>query len=187
MKRAKGIVHRTSVLLVLTALVIPIGASRQPIDFLPDAALDSCGCTAGAERLQAVWEKIAAAESVEDARAEALAGTRAARAALRRARWLAPWSDDLRDAHRRLSDYEERVNTAPDPDAVAEEFSGLVRLASAGRLDAYSGAGGAGADVGLDDDGDGNGCDYSTGDVIAIIVGFILGIIPGIILLFVLC
>jgi hypothetical protein len=31
------------------------------------------------------------------------------------------------------------------------------------------------------------GCDYSTGELIAIVVGLILGIIPGIILLVVLC
>jgi hypothetical protein len=76
---------------------------------------------------------------------------------------------------------------------VASAFADLVQLASAGRPGSFvvSGATVA-ADVdvgvnGLDEETNGDGCDYSTGEIIAIVIGFILGIIPGIILLIVLC
>jgi hypothetical protein len=63
---------------------------------------------------------------------------------------------------------------ASSPTQVADEFSGMML-------------------AGLDDDSAARvsagsvGCNYSTGELIAIVVGLILGIIPGLILLVVLC
>jgi hypothetical protein len=185
MKWRRGIVQWLLVMVAMGVLAIPVDASRQPLELVPDATKAACGCRPGSEWLRTTLEEIAAAENVQEARAEAIATTRTARIALGRARWLAPWSDDLRDAVSRLENYEERVEAAEDPQAVADELAGLVQLASAGRIDAYLAGEAVPAEADLDDNG--GGCDYSTGEVIAIVVGFILGIIPGIILLFVLC
>jgi len=64
--------------------------------------------------------------------------------------------------------------TNATPKQVADEFSGMTL-------------------AGLDDDRlihakvGGHGCSYSTGETIAIVIGLILGIIPGLVLLVVLC
>ena len=88
-----------------------------------------------------------------------------------RARWLAPFSSSLRTAESKLSAYRDDVRSARSPEEVAARFGALVRLASSDST-AVSVSG---------------SCHYSTGEIIAIVFGFILAIIPGIILLFVLC
>ena len=104
----------------------------------------------------------------------ALAPTDEAIDALRNARNLIPFSDDLNSAETRLSDARSRILVASSQAEVADEFSGMML-------------------AGLDNDsaarvsGGGGSCNYSTGEVIAIVVGLILGIIPGLILLVVLC
>lgn len=196
MKQRFIITSLTMALLIGAVGAVPAMASRSVSDI--DVALDGCGCRKDAEVLESIRDEIAEAQNVEEARSRALAHTRGAQAALARARWVAPWSGDLRDAHRRLEEYEKKVRAAPDQEAVADEFATLVQLAEADPPEQWPGADGpattvADVDVDLDDadvelDENGNdGCDYSTGDIIAIVIGFILGIIPGIILLFVLC
>lgn len=119
-------------------------------------------------------DEIAAAGSLTAARTLALAPTAAAIDALRNARSLMPFSEDLRSAEVRLVDARARIDGAGTPHQVADEFSGMML-------------------AGLDEDRAARvqmgkvGCDYSTGELIAIVVGLILGIIPGLILLIVLC
>ncbi|CAA9890224.1 conserved exported hypothetical protein [Candidatus Methylobacter favarea] len=119
-------------------------------------------------------DEISKAGSVNEARVLALAPTNGAIGALKNARSIMPFSEDLRLAETRLSDARSRIEDAGMPRQVADEFSGMML-------------------AGLDDDRAANvnvgkaGCSYSTGEVIAIVVGLILGIIPGLILLVVLC
>lgn len=118
--------------------------------------------------------EITSAENVAQARQMALAPTDEAIDAIQHALSLMPFSDGLRTAETRLSDARSRILVASSQEQVADEFSGMML-------------------AGLDDDRAAQvnvgkvGCDYSTGEIIAIVVGLILGIIPGLILLVVLC
>lgn len=84
------------------------------------------------------------------------------------ARWFTPDRAQLEPARQRLADYEARVARAQTPTEASHEFEGLVRVAG---------------DVHVS----GGGCHYTSTEVIAIILGFFLFIIPGIILLIVFC
>ena len=119
-------------------------------------------------------DDIAQAGSVNEARALALAPTADAIDALSNARSIMPFNEDLRLAETRLADARSRIESADTPDQVADEFSGMML-------------------AGLDNDRAASlkvgkvGCSYSTGETIAIVIGLILGIIPGLILLVLLC
>jgi len=128
-------------------------------------------------------ERIAAAPTVEEARRLALRPAQAARHALRVAGLVAPSSERLSDARGRLEGFEDRVQEADSPAAVAGEFDRLLGA------DLHGGDFVQVADLnvgGASVRGPGE-CHYSTGEIIAIVIGFLLFIIPGIILLFVLC
>lgn len=140
-------------------------------------ALINSICPAGSgqyEELKQFKKAISAADTLSHAREMALAPTDEAIQALKNARSIMPFSDDLRSAETRLSDVRSRILVASSQAQVADEFSGMML-------------------AGLDDDSAARvsagsvGCNYSTGEVIAIVVGLILGIIPGLILLVVLC
>lgn len=134
-------------------------------------------CPTGPDQYQKISQlkhEIAAAENVNQAREMALAPTDGAIDAIQNALAIAPFSDDLRTAETRLSDARSRIIVASSQEQVADEFSGMML-------------------AGLDDDSLAHvnvgkvGCNYSTGETIAIVIGLILGIIPGLILLVVLC
>ena len=130
-----------------------------------------CACEIDVAELQRYRDLVAAATSAEEARALATRPSNLARRALGVAQRLAPWSGSLRDAHGKLLGYEGRVAEAQTPAEVAREFEGLVQLA------------GNGVSVG----GNSGRCHYTTTEIIAIVLGFIFFIIPGIILLIVFC
>jgi len=140
-------------------------------------SLIQSGCPNGSDQYQELTQlkdKIVSAGTVNEARILALAPTDDAIDALKNARTLLPFSDELRSAETRLSDARSRILVAASNAQVADEFSGMM-LAG---LDSDRAAH---VDLGK------TKCDYSTGELIAIVVGLILGIIPGIILLIVLC
>ena len=139
--------------------------------------LAAAACPSGSTQypeLVRLRDEISQADSLDEARKLALAPTTDAIDALGNARSIMPFSENLRLAETRLSDARSRIEAADTPDQVADEFSGMML-------------------AGLDNDRAAQvnigkiGCDYSTGEVIAIVVGLILGIIPGLILLIVLC
>lgn len=128
-------------------------------------------------------QRIADAPTVEEARDLALTPARAAKRALQVAALVAPTSEKLTEARARLEGFETRVRGSETPAAVANEFGHLLDL------DMRSGKLVQLADLSVNH-GDVRGpgqCHYTTGEIIAIVFGFILFIIPGIILLFVLC
>ncbi len=143
------------------------------------ARVPGCACEADREALTQQRDRIAAAGTLEEAQELALGETRLARRALGAARLMAPFSQDIREAHRRLDQYEQDVRATRSPEEAALAFGELVQVASLGT--------GILADVDVDLDDHSHGCSFSTGEIIAIVLGFLLGIIPGIILLILLC
>jgi len=128
-------------------------------------------------------ERIANAATVEEARELAVAPVRAARGALAVARVLAFWSDGLDAASARLKAFEERVRSSATQADVAREFTHLVAADAApdGPIQL------ADLDIkNVEVSGPGN-CHYNTGEIIAVVIGFLLFIIPGLILMIVLC
>jgi hypothetical protein len=177
---------RRDLVLVLAVAFLPLAgapalAAVPPTEGPPPAALEKvlgalgvpdCACEIDVAELERYRDLVAEAESAEAARALASRPSRLARRALGAARRLLPWSGGLRDAHGKLLAYEGRVAKTQTPAEAAREFEGLVRL-----------AGGSGVTVG----GNSGRCHYTTLEIIAIVLGFLLFIIPGIILLIVLC
>lgn len=153
-------------------------------------------------------DKISEADSLNEARTLALTPTAAAIGALKNARFIMPFSEDLRLAETRLADTHLRIAAASTPGQVANEFSGMLagfdndnatsvnthsRIETTNTPDQVVNEFPRMMLAGLDNDKAASlkigkvGCSYSTGEVIAIVVGLILGIIPGLILLIVLC
>ena len=133
-------------------------------------------CQSGPDQHQELTQlknEITAAKTINQAREIALAPTEEAIDALQNARTVMPFSDDLRTAETRLGEAHSRILIASSKEQIADEFSGMM-LAG---LDDHA----AHVNVGK------VGCDYSTGEIIAIVLGLILGIIPGLILLVLLC
>jgi hypothetical protein len=152
-----------------------------------------CGCVP-ADEVDALAGSIRAAASLDEARALATGPTSRARTALAQARWLIPGThSDLDDAYERLVAYESRVESADTPEVVAAELEDmLLERAARGRHVESGTSGHASAFASVSPDADihvdlDDGCDYTSGEIAAIVLGFVLGIIPGIILLFVLC
>ena len=170
----------TLIFSTLTSIIMVSLSTTASANVWPSAgALDliKSTCPSGPNQHQELTQlkkEIAAAESLNLARIMALAPTDDAIDALKNARTMMPFSDDLRTAETRLNDARSRIMLASSQEQVADEFDGMML-------------------AGLDNDraahvniGSG-GCDYSTGELIAIAIGLILGIIPGLILLVVLC
>ena len=165
--------------LVVSLCLLGAGAQAS-VPAVPDAvkaALPGCACDVDAQPLTDARREIAGAPTLEAARERALEGTRLAERALATARLLAPRSEALTQARDRIDAYQDRVAAADTPEEVAWEFGEFVQLAS------LDGAVGGDLGVGVDTDG----CDLTTGEIVAVVIGFLLGILPGIILLIILC
>ncbi|MGR9043807.1 MAG: hypothetical protein ACU83N_00840 [Gammaproteobacteria bacterium] len=155
----------------------PVTVSANVLTSVDASDLIESNRLTGPEQYQELIQlrnEIATSTTIEKARTMALAPTEGAIDALKNARAVLPFSDDLLNAEVRLSDARSRILVASSQEQVANEFSGMML-------------------AGLDDDRVAHvnvgkvGCNYSTGEIIAIVVGLILGIIPGLILLIVLC
>jgi hypothetical protein len=154
---------------VATAALPPGAAEPRPdaAALLQAAGAPTCVCEEEKLELDRYVAYVAAAASAEEARERATHPSRIARRAIAMARWLAPEKSKLDATRERLADYERRVGTASTPQAVAAEMGELVRL--------------AGANVRT------SSCSYDTAEIIAIVLGFLFFIIPGIILLILFC
>ena len=139
-----------------------------------DLDAGACNCAEARTELLVLRDRIAAASGLDESRRLALEQTGLARKALSRAKWVIPFNGALREASGKLDAYEVRVQEAGTPGEVAEAFGDLVRLASADGLTIVD------AEVKAD-------CDYTTGEIVIIVIGFLFAIIPGIIFLAILC
>lgn len=117
-----------------------------------------------ASEIAALADRIRAARTLEEARQIAMSDSSLARGALRRARFFAPNSPSISRASARIDDFHAAIAAAGTR---GEMTRALDRLTPAPRVAAD--------------------CDFTTGELIAIVLGFVLGIIPGIILLILLC
>ena len=181
---ASAVLAATSVVAVASTAGLESSLPRVTVPSASDLTNGSFTCTP--EHLAVVTERqqrIADAATVEEARDLALTPARAARRALQIAGVVVPSSEKLTEARARLEGFEARVQESETPAAVADEFGRLLDLQMrSGTLVQV-----ADLEVGNADVSGPGGCHYSTGEIVAIVIGFILFIIPGIILLFVLC
>lgn len=128
-------------------------------------------------------QRIAGAATLEEARDLALGPVHAAKRALQLAVLVAPSSPKLEAAREKLDGFEARVQQQDTPSAVAGEFGRLLNNdMDSGNLVQVADLNVHNANV----RGPG-GCHYTTGEIVAVVFGFILFIIPGIVLLIVLC
>jgi hypothetical protein len=154
---------------------VPDQATARPdLPVAWDLATGGCACPKERAELRAFRDRILAAPTPEAARTIVISQTRLAHKALSRARWILPFSGTVRGASRKLEAYEARVREAKSQAEVAREWSTLTRMASAD--------GGAIRDVKIS-----GSCSYTTIEIVIIIIGFLLAIIPGILFLFLLC
>jgi hypothetical protein len=158
--------------IALLALGLPSGAAALAPPPSARAALE-CGCF-DRSGLAQLHQRILNAGSVAEARALALDPALDARRALARARWIVPSSAALHGAEARLAAYGRSVRAAPSRAEVGRRFAELVSLAPA-------------AGTGRSFVREPAACSFTTLEIVAIVLGFILGIIPGIILLLILC
>jgi hypothetical protein len=170
----------TSLLFALATIIYiyPANFAYANIDTTLQALnLIKSNCPATVEsypELSQIKTQIVHADSLQHAQAMALAPTELALSALLDANNLLPFNNDLQSAIDHLNEVRIRIQSAANQEQVADEFAGMML-------------------AGLDDDKAAQikvgktGCDYSSGEIIAIVIGLILGIIPGLILLVVLC
>jgi hypothetical protein len=125
------------------------------------ASAFECPCEANRVRLEAFADKIAGAPTVEAAQDMALKKVRLAHAAVDRGSKTLAGDPALAEADARLDALDANVRSAQSQAEVAAAFQPLTNLQG--------------------------GCDYTGGEIVLIVLGFIFGIIPGIILLFLLC
>lgn len=133
--------------------------------FLPNAAMaiPQCPTDEHRETLSRFEEKLIGAADVDEARAMALKKVGHSKTAIDRAAAIVPGDTELIAHQEALADFTADVESAETKEAVAAEFADLRDYSHTAR------------------------CYYSTGEVIAVVIGFILGILPGIILLILLC
>ena len=172
-----------------------VSTTEQPL--LDQAIGGRCVPSAAKDILRAYRLKIATAATVEEARDLILSQTRLAGKALSTASWVVPFSPSVREARDKIERFERRVYAANTQTEVARDFSEFLGVpAEPDRSKIVDGSGDshmilAGVDVNQPavsvGTGGGGGCDYTTGEIIIIVLGFILFIIPGIIFLIIFC
>lgn len=165
-----------SILMIGLALFADnVYANLLPSSATPELIQSMCKVDAQRQgELVKLNKEILAANDLASARQLALSPTEDALKAVGNARLLLPLSSDLESAEARLESFKAHIQAATSKEEVVDELNGVMLAGldndSAARVKIGSG-----------------GCDYSSGELIAIVLGLILGIIPGIILMVVLC
>jgi hypothetical protein len=122
-----------------------------------------CPCEADRAKLQAFRDDIASADTPEHARDMALDKIRIGHKAIHKASRMMPGESGFAEADAKLSAFEGSVAAASTQEEVADQFDQLMARPT------------------------GMSCSYDTVEVVVIVIGFLLGIIPGIIFLFLFC
>ena len=127
------------------------------------AAEGTCASDEEMAAFTAFGDRLAGADSPEEARRMAMSKIRLGHRAIDTAERMMPNEAGIAEAAARLDAFEADVASARTQQEVAARFDGLAAR------------------------GDGGGCHYNVGEVLVVVVGFVLGIIPGIIFLLLLC
>lgn len=166
-----------------------------------EAIRERCVPPGARSLLETYTRQIGAAPTVGEARRMVLSQTSLARRALAAASWLVPAGGAIDEARAKLDDLERRVYAANTPSEVASDFlafltphertseSASVGQPSRSDVGQMMLAGGSELDkpaVSVKGSGS-KGCDYTRGEIIIIVLGFLLFIIPGIIFLIIFC
>jgi len=172
-----------------------VSTTEQPL--LDQAIGGRCVPSAAKDILRSYGLRIAAAPTVEEARELILSQTRLAATALSTASWVVPFSPSVQEARDKIERFERRVYAANTQTEVARDFSEFLGVPA--EPDSSRVVAGSGdspillAETDLNQSavsvhgGGGGGCDYTTGEIIIIVLGFLLLIIPGIIFLIIFC
>lgn len=128
------------------------------------AAPMACPTSDQRAHFTAFRDRIAGAKTPEKAREMALAQTHLGHLAIRQAARSFPHNEEIEQAENKLNVFEDGVRSSISQQQVARQFDLLVGT------QALSG-----------------GCSYGTVEIVVIVIGFIFGIIPGIIFLFLFC
>jgi hypothetical protein len=172
-------------------------ATEQPL--LEQAIAGQCVPSAATDLLRSYRLKIASAPTVEEARELILSQTGLARKALAAASWILPFNSSVREARDKIGTLENRVYAANTQAEVARDFSEFLAVpadpeeANLVDQDETDSSPMVLAETDLNQSavtigsGDGHGCNYTTGEIIIIVLGFLLFIIPGIIFLVIFC
>lgn len=188
----------------MSAAVTPVSAMKTEFGPTTESALieqaigGNCVPSAAKDALRSYQLKIANARTVEEARDLILSQTRLARKALSTASWLLPHSSSVRKAREKIGTLENRVYAANSQTDVARDFSEFLALpvepeeAKLADQDGTDSSPIVLAETDLNESAvqvssGGHGCNYTTGEVIIICLGFLLFIIPGIIFLIIFC
>lgn len=129
----------------------------------PAQAVPDCPTEEHRAELSAFEERLRSADDVAEAKELALSRVDRTRKAVDRAASIVPGDDQLLEHQAQLDDFAHDIETATTQHEVADSFGALGQQRVGER------------------------CDYSTGEIVAIVIGFILGVIPGIIMLIVFC
>jgi hypothetical protein len=130
------------------------------------ASAFGCPCDAEQARLEAFADKVAQAPTLAEAQDMALDKVALSRKAIRIADKQLGGDPAIAEATARLDAFDAQVRAATDQEQVSAAVGGLVRHPG-GQVQGR--------------------CSYTAGEVVIIVIGFLLGIIPGIIFLFLLC
>jgi hypothetical protein len=193
-------------ILTISAAVTPAFAMKTDLGpttkepLFDQAIRGRCVPSAAKDVLRSYRLKIANAPTVEEARALILSQTGLARKALSTASWLLPFSSSVREAREKIGNLENRVYAANTQSEVAGDFSEFLAVPTdsedAKVVDQNETPDSSLMVLAAEDlnqpavsvsAGHSGGCDYTTGEVIIIILGFLLFIIPGIIFLVIFC
>jgi hypothetical protein len=143
----------------LPLLALSVALLAAPPAF---ASLPTCPTDAQTQRLEAFRDRVAAAPTTEAAQELALEQTKLGRLAIHRAHRVLPGNADIAEVESRFDAFEAGVYEARSPAQVADRFDLLIDTRSAQ-------------------------CDYTTTEIVVIVIGFLLGILPGILFLFLFC
>src|SRR5688572_11567837 len=124
-----------------------------------------CPTESDREVLHAFSARLAAADDVHEAKDLALKKVRLGHTAIRHAERLSPDAEGLAEAKAEFAAFEATVVAASTPDEVAGAFDALMPQ---GDPQAMS-------------------CDYSTVELVLVVIGLVLGIIPGLLFLLIFC
>ena len=128
----------------------------------PAAAAPQCPTPAQMQQFDGFSQKLAGADSLEDAQNMAMRRLDRSERALQRAQNLVGDDEGLVEARMEVQTLRDGVLGAKDQAGVANTFSSMKNV-------------------------HGSDCYYTTGEIVAIVLGLVLGVIPGVILLILLC